>query len=344
MNRFRRLRDLAVVAVTAVFVGSAVAAAQDEVNVYSSRHYASDQQIYDGFEAQTGVRVNVLEGKGGELLERMKIEGQNSPADIFLTVDAGNLWRADQAGVLQPVESEVLSDRIPEHLRHPDGHWFGFSTRARVIYYSAERVEVGAIKTYEDLADEAWKGKICVRSSDNIYNLSLLSALIAHHGEDAAQEWANAIVANFARRPQGGDTDQIRAVAAGECDVAIGNHYYYVRLQNSEQDADREVAGKVGVLFPNQETTGTHVNIGGAGVAAHAPNKANAVRLLEYLAGTEAQGFFAGGNFEYPVVPDAVPTEELAGLGEYKSDTINVSVFGENQPLAQVIFDRAGWP
>ncbi len=318
--------------------------ADGEVNVYSSRHYTSDREIYAGFEAKTGIRVNVLEAKGGELLERLKIEGRNSPADIFLTVDAGNLWRADEAGVLQSVQSDVLTERVPEHLRHPDGRWFGFSTRARVIFYSKERVDLATLASYDDVADPAWNGKVCVRSSSNIYNLSLLASLIAHKGEEAAGEWAKGVVANFARRPQGGDRDQIRAVAAGECDVAIGNHYYYVRMQNSDQPADIDAAAKVGLLFPNQDTTGTHVNIGGGGVAAHAPNRDNAVRLLEYLSSVEAQAIFAGANFEYPVVSDLAPVDELTALGDFKSDTINVGVLGENQPLAQILFDRAGWP
>ena len=344
MKICRKIWGAALPGIAAMFIVSTVAQAAGDVNVYSSRHYSSDKLIYDAFEKETGIRVNLLEGKGGELLERLKIEGRNSPADIFLTVDAGNLWRADQAGVLQAVQSDILSERVPEYLRHPDGKWFGFSTRARVIYYSKERVDASSLKTYDDVATPAWKGKVCVRSSSNIYNLSLLASLIEHKGEDAAAAWAEGVVDNFARRPQGGDTDQIRAVAAGECDVAIGNHYYYVRLLSSGNAGDTEVTEKVGLLFPNQETTGTHVNIGGAGVAANAPNKENAIKLLEFLAGSEAQGIFAGANFEYPVAPDIKPVEQLTTLGEFKSDTLNVSVLGVNQPLAQILFDHAGWP
>lgn len=338
---------LAITTYVASGVGASEAFAQGapgEVNIYSSRHYSSDREIYDGFEAKTGILVNLLEGKGDELLERLKIEGRNSPADVYLTVDAGNLWRADQAGVLQAVQSEILTAKIPAHLRHPEGHWFGFSTRARVIFYNKETVDPATVDTYDALADPAWKGKVCVRSSGNIYNLSLLSALIAHLGEEKAAAWTDGVVANFGRRPQGGDRDQIRAVASGECAVAIGNHYYYVRLQTSQVTADRDVASKVGLLFPNQETTGTHVNIGGGAVAAHAPNRDNAVKLLEYLASSEAQGYFAGGNYEYPAVADVTPGKELQALGPFKSDTLNVSVLGENQPRAQILFDRAGWP
>ena len=321
-----------------------VAAAEGDVNIYSSRHYNSDRLIYDAFEEKTGININLLEGKGGELLERLKIEGQNSPADVFITVDAGNLWRAEQAGVLQAVKSDLLEAKVPSHLRHPDGKWFGFSTRARVIFYSKERVDPTTVASYSDLAKPDFKGKVCVRSSSNIYNLSLLASIIEHKGEEGASAWAKGVVDNFARRPQGGDRDQIRAVASGECDVAIGNHYYYVRMQNGQQQSDVDAADKVGLLFPNQETTGTHVNIGGAGVAAYAPNKENAIKLMEFLASAEAQAIFAGANFEYPVVADLEPVEELSALGEFKSDTLNVSVLGVNQPTAQIVFDRAGWP
>ena len=321
-----------------------MAAAEGEVNIYSSRHYTSDRLIYDAFEEKTGININLLEGKGGELLERLKIEGRNSPADVFITVDAGNLWRAEQAGVLQSISSDELAAKVPGHLRHPDGKWFGFSTRARVIFYSKERVDPAAVASYSDLAKPDFKGKVCVRSSSNIYNLSLLASIIEHKGEDDAFAWAKGVVDNFARRPQGGDRDQIRAVASGECDVAIGNHYYYVRMQNGEQQSDVDAANKVGLLFPNQETTGTHVNIGGAGVAAHAPNKENAIKLMEFLASAEAQAIFAGANFEYPVVAGLEVIEELTALGDFKSDTLNVSVLGVNQPTAQIVFDRAGWP
>ncbi len=344
MKICRGITGSALAIAAALFSFTQTVSASGDVNIYSSRHYSSDKQIYDAFEKETGINVNLLEGKGGELLERLKVEGRNSPADILLTVDAGNLWRADQAGVLQAVQSDVLSERVPAHLRHPDGKWFGFSTRARVIYYAKDRVDLSSLKTYGDVAAPAWKGKVCVRSSSNIYNLSLLAALIEHKGEDDAAAWAKGVVDNFARRPQGGDTDQIRAVAAGECDVAIGNHYYYVRLLNSGKADDAAVTEKVGLLFPNQETTGTHVNIGGAGVAAHAPNKENAVKLLEFLAGAEAQAIFASGNFEYPVTADLEPVDQLTTLGTFKTDTLNVSVLGENQPLAQILFDRAGWP
>ncbi len=320
-----------------------VAAAEGEVNIYSSRHYTSDRLIYDAFEEKTGININLLEGKGGELLERLKIEGRNSPADVFITVDAGNLWRAEQAGVLQSIKSNLLEAKVPSHLRHPDAKWFGFSTRARVIFYSKERVDPAAVASYSDLAKPDLKGKVCVRSSSNIYNLSLLASIIEHKGEDDAFAWAKGVVDNFARRPQGGDRDQIRAVASGECDVAIGNHYYYVRMQNGQQQTDIDAASKVGLLFPNQDTTGTHVNIGGAGVAAHAPNKENAVKLMEFLASAEAQAIFAGANFEYPVT-DLEPVPELTALGAFKSDTLNVSVLGVNQPTAQIVFDRAGWP
>ncbi len=262
---------------------------------------------------------------------------------MLLTVDVGRLWRADQAGLFQPVASKDLDAKVPASLRHPEGHWYGFSSRARVIYYAKDRVEADAISSYEELADPKWKGKICIRSSSNIYNQSLMGSIIAAHGAKAAEDWAKAVVANFARDPQGGDTDQIRAVAAGECDLAVGNTYYYVRLMTKPKDADKGVADKVGLVFPNQGDRGTHVNISGAGVLKNAPNKDAAVKFLEYLASAEAQRYFADGNNEYPVVEGVDANSAVESLGTFKSDAINVAAFGENQPEAQKIFDRAGW-
>ena len=225
---------------------SGASAAAEELNLYSSRHYQSDEALYSDFTKATGIKINRIDGKGDALIERIKAEGRNSPADVFLTVDAGRLWRADEAELFQPVQSTALDQRIPENLRHPDGHWFGFSTRARVIVYNKEMVKPGDISTYEDLADPKWKGKICIRSSSNIYNLSLLGSIIAVHGEKKAEAWARAVVANFARSPQGGDTDQIRAVASGECSLGIANTYYYVRLMTSEKE-DNRASGEEGL-------------------------------------------------------------------------------------------------
>ena len=319
------------------------ALAADELNLYTSRHYQTDEALYENFTKETGIKVNRIEGKGNALLQRLESEGANSPADVFLTVDAGMLWRADQAGLFQPVKSGVLEEKIPANLRHPDGHWFGFSTRARVIYYNKSKVGAGEISNYEDLADEKWRDRVCIRSSSNIYNQSLMSSIIAAHGAEAAEGWAKGVVSNFARDPQGGDTDQIRAVAAGECDVGVGNHYYYARLMTNPKEKDKGVADKVGVVFPNQGDRGTHVNVSGGGVLKNAPNKEAAVKFLEYLVSDGAQRYFADGNNEYPAVNGVPPNSPLASLGEFKVDPINVAVYGDNQPDAQKAMDRVGW-
>ncbi|TGN39381.1 Fe(3+) ABC transporter substrate-binding protein [Marinobacter confluentis] len=332
---------LAVTALAASMAATSVAA--NEVNLYSARHYDSDQAIYDAFTEETGIEVNLIEGKSDALIERIKREGVASPADVLITVDAGNLWRADQEGIFQPVESETLNSRLPDSLRHPEGHWFGFSQRLRVIYYDRSDFDPSRISTYEDLAKSEFKGEICIRSSNNIYNQSLLASLVEYHGEDGAQEWAQGVVDNMARDPQGGDTDQIRAVAAGECNLAVGNHYYYARLLNSDDEADREVARKVGIIFPNQAERGVHANIGGAGVAANAPNRDNAVRFLEFLASDTAQEVFAGSNHEFPAVEGVLKNPVLDSWGNLNIDDINVSVLGENNPEAVRIFDRVGW-
>ncbi|MGM0772931.1 MAG: Fe(3+) ABC transporter substrate-binding protein [Pseudomonadota bacterium] len=332
---------LGVAALAATMAATSVAA--NEVNLYSARHYDSDQAIYEAFTKETGIEVNLIEGKSDSLIERINREGVASPADILVTVDAGNLWRADQEGVFQPVDSETLNSRLPDSLRHPDGHWFGFSQRLRVIYYDRSEFDPSEISEYEDLAKSEFEGEVCIRSSGNIYNQSLLASMIEYHGEDGAEEWAQGVVDNMARDPQGGDTDQIRAVAAGECNLAVGNHYYYARLLNSDDEADREVARKVGIIFPNQSGRGVHANIGGAGVVANAPNRENAVRFLEFLASDTAQEVFAGSNHEFPAVEGVLKNPVLDSWGHLNIDDINVSVLGENNPEAVRIFDRVGW-
>ena len=335
---------LAAAALAGVTLFSGLAEAQEKVlNIYSARHYQTDEALYENFTEQTGIEINRIEGKDDALIERLKSEGRNSPADLLITVDAGRLWRADEAGLFQAVESDVLDDRIPENLRHPDGHWFGFSTRARVIFYNKENVDPAGLETYEDLADGKWDDQVCIRSSSNIYNLSLMSSIIEAHGEEAAEEWAKGVVENMAREPQGGDTDQLRAVAAGECGIAVSNTYYYFRLIRSDDPADNEVAEKLGVIFPNQDGRGTHVNISGAGMVAHAPHPENAIAFLEYLASEQAQAYFADGNNEFPVSEGVEANETVASAQGFKIDPVNVSVYGENQPKAQMIFDRAGW-
>lgn len=322
------------------------AASADEVNVYSARHYDTDEQLYSDFTKETGIEINLIEGNAEELVERIKLEGANSPADVLITVDAGRLWRADQEGVFQPLQSAVLEERIPAEFRHPDGDWFGYTTRARLIFYNKETADPSLVETYEDLAKPELEGELCIRSSSNIYNLSLMGSLIEHLGEDAAADWAKGVAGNLARDPEGGDTDQIKAVAAGLCDFAVANHYYYVRLMTSDDPADKAVAEKVGVIFPNQGDRGTHVNISGAGMVATAPNPENAQAFLEYLASDSAQNYFIAGNNEFPTVP-GVEFENSAlqeiGAMDFKRDTVPVAVFGENQPLAQVLMDEAGW-
>lgn len=330
----------------ALVAGSAMAsqaAAAEELNVYSARHYDSDEALYAAFTEQTGIEVNVLEGDSDQLIQRLKLEGEASPADVMITVDAGRLWRGEQEDIFASVESEVLNERLPEYMRHPEGKWFGFSQRVRAIFIDPTEVDAGEITSYEDLADPKFEGQVCIRSSNNIYNQSLLASLIAHHGEEEAEAWAKGVVDNFARDPEGGDTDQIRGVASGECNIALANHYYYVRLVNSDNEADREVAEKVEIVFPNQDGRGAHVNVGGAGVVKGAPNEENAVRFLEFLSSDEAQALFATGNYEFPAVESVETDGVIASWGDFKKDDLNVSVLGENNPEAVRIFDRAGW-
>ncbi len=314
-----------------------------QVNVYSSRHYNTDDELYDAFNRMTGIKVNLVEGKDDELIERIKSEGNNSPADILITVDAGRLWRADQAGLFTSVNSATLNQKIPANLRHPQGHWFGFTKRARVIMYNKNKVSKSQLSTYEDLANPKWKGKIAVRSSSNIYNQSLVAAMIAVDGEAKTEQWCKGFVANFARPPQGNDTEQIQAIAAGMADICLANTYYLARLSQSDKASDKEIFNKVGVFFPNQNGRGAHVNISGAGVIKTSKNKDAAIKFLEYLSSSTAQVFFAQGNNEYPVVSGTAIDPVVAGFGQFKSDTINVSVYGQNNAKAVQIMDRAGW-
>jgi iron(III) transport system substrate-binding protein len=322
-----------------------LAAAQDKVlNVYSSRHYQTDEALYANFTKLTGIKINRIEAGEDALIQRIRNEGAKSPADVLITVDAGRLWRADQLGLFQPVRSAALDSRIPASFRDPSGHWFGFSMRARVIAYDRTKVKPGEITTYEQLADPRWKGKICSRSGNHIYNLSLMSAMIDHLGEAKAEEWARAVKANLARDPKGGDTDQIKGVAAGECELAITNTYYWARLQRSQKPDEKAIAERVGIVMPNQSTWGTHVNISGAGVLKNAPHRDAAVRFLEYLASDDAQRYFADGNNEWPTVPTVqVLNPALATIGQFKYDPINVAVLGRNQPASQKVFDRVAW-
>ena len=336
------IRYLCAIALAAL--PSATAFSQEKIlNLYTSRHYQTDEALYDNFSRLTGYKVNRIEAGDDAIVERMKQEGARSPADVLMTVDAGRLWRAEQAGLLQPAKSKLLDEQVPRELRHPEGLWYGFSLRARPIFYARGRIDPAALRDYEDLADPKLKGKVCVRSSSNVYNLSLMSSMIAAAGPERAEQWARGVVANLARDPKGGDTDQLTGLAAGECDVALANTYYYVRLVKSAKPEERAAAAKIGVVFPNQGNRGTHVNISGAGVARYAPHRDAAVKFLEYLAGREAQGYFANGNNESSVTGKVVENRELAALGEFRKDSLNVSLLGRNQAAAQQIYDRAGW-
>lgn len=312
------------------------------LNIYSARHYETDNQLFEAFTAATGIEVRRVEGRDDALLQRLRSEGRHSPADVFITVDAGRLWAAEEADLFQPVDSEVLRERIPAHLRHPEGLWYGFSKRARVIAYSRERVDPDSLSRYEDLAEPAWRGRVLVRSSSNIYNQSLLGSLIEAHGVEAAEEWARGVVANLARRPQSNDTGQLRAIAAGLGDVALVNHYYYYRLKDSDDPADSAIPDTVGILFPNQEDRGTHINISGAGVLRHAPHPDAAVAFLEWLSGDEGQRLFAEANYEFPANPGTPRHPRWTDL-DFQEDYLNASRIGQRNPEAIRAFDRAGW-
>ncbi len=328
-------------ALTALLAGQASAA--EEVNVYSSRHYDTDLALYEEFTEATGIEVNLLEAGADVLIERIQAEGEFSPGDVLITVDAGRLWRAEEAGFLAPVESNVLEERLPVSLRHPDGLWFGLSTRARIVVYDKAQGKPDGLTDYEDLADSAFRGDVCIRSSSNIYNISLLASIIENDGAEAAEAWAEGVTENFARRPQGNDTSQIEAVAAGECRIAVVNSYYLARYAASDDPKTKAVFDKVGVIFPNQNGRGTHVNVSGAGVLKHAPNRENAIRFIEYLTTEGAQRYFANGNNEYPAAKGVQTSSAVEMLGSFESDDLNVSALGRNQAEAVRIFDRVGW-
>lgn len=312
------------------------------VNVYSHRHYDADQQLFQDFTRQTGITVNVVQAGADQLIERLRAEGENSPADLLITVDAGRLHRATDLGLLQTVESPTLEENVPAHLRHPGGYWYGLTKRARVIVYDKTKTGPGAMD-YEDLADPDLPGEILVRSSSSIYNISLLASIINARGEDAAAQWARGVVENMARSPQGNDRDQMKALVAGAGDYALVNTYYVGLLLNSSDPEEQRVGERIGILFPNQSGRGAHVNVSGAGITAHAPNPENALKLLEFLTGEEAQGVFAQVNYEYPVNPRVEPGETISAWGEFIEDTADLKVLGELGPQAIRIFDQAGW-
>jgi iron(III) transport system substrate-binding protein len=318
------------------------AADEKVLNLYSARHYQTDEALYQGFTEKTGIKINRIEAKEDELLERIRNEGASSPADILLTVDFSRLTKADELGLFAPVASPVLEQRIPAHLR--TATWFSYSTRARVIVYNKASVKPETVSSYQQLADPALKGKVCSRSGSHPYNLSLGAALIHHLGEEKTEAWARGLVSNFARAPKGGDTDQIRAVGAGECGVAIANSYYVARLMNSSRPEDQAVIAAIGVIWPNQSSFGTHINVSGAGMLKTAPNKAAALQFLEYLATDQAQRYFADGNNEWPVVPSVkVDNKALNTLGDFKADITPISELSSKVATAQRLFDKAGY-
>ena len=337
------LRTLAAAIAAASLVPAALA--QDNVlNLYSARHYQTDEALYANFTQATGIRINRIEAGDEQLIERLKSEGANSPADVLLIVDASRLYHAQQLGLFQPVKSAVLESRLPASMRGTNDEWFGFSSRARVIVYNKAAVNAADVMTYEDLADPKNKGRICARSGSHPYNLSLVAAMVAHHGEAKAESWARGVVANFARQPRGGDTDQIKGAAAGECSISVNNSYYYARIVRSTKPDDREIATKTAIMWPNQSTYGTHINVSGAGVLKHAPHREAAVKFLEYLASDQAQRYFADGNNEWPAAKGVkVKNPALEAMGDFKADELSIAAIAKEIPTAQKIVDRAGW-
>ncbi|MFK7867734.1 MAG: Fe(3+) ABC transporter substrate-binding protein [Roseobacter sp.] len=337
-----RTSILALAAVSVAATAS-VAFAEGELNLYSSRHYDTDERLYSDFTELTGITINRIEGKADELITRMQAEGENSPADILLTVDTSRLERAKAAGVLQSIDSATLEGRIPAYLQDDDNQWFGFSQRARIIFYDKTDVTEPPL-TYVDLANSKYEGQVCHRSSSNVYSQTLLSAVIENHGAEAAKGWAQGVVNNFARDPQGGDTDQLRGLVSGECDISISNTYYFARAIRRDVDGlSAEQRENIGWIFPSQNSEGAHMNLSGGGVAAHAPNRDNAVLFLEYLASDQAQQYFSSGNDEYPAVPGVGISPSVAALGIFRPDNVDLSKVAKNVPQAQQIFNEVGW-
>ena len=349
--RTKLIRTGAIVAMLALMCAAPLApsalSADDgkSVNIYSARKEALILPILERFRNQTGIEFHLVTGKADALLKRLQLEGDASPADIFITVDAGRLHRAKEAGVLQKIGSETIDAAVPAHLRDADGFWVALSKRARTIVYARDRVDATTLSTYEGLVDSMWEERICIRSSGNIYNQSLVASMIEANGAEQTEDWAKGMVGNFARPPAGGDTDQLRAAAAGECDLAVANTYYFGRLAASSKEEDQAVAAALKVFWPNQGDgdRGAHVNVSGVGITAHAQNRDSAIRLLEFLVSPEAQTWYAEVNHEYPVVPGVPVSETLASFGSFKEDTLNLTALGANNRLAVELMDRAGW-
>jgi len=339
----RRFGALLVTAVMAV--AAPITAAGDELNLYSARKEELILPLLDRFTQRTGVKVNLVTGKADGLLKRLEAEGKLSPADVFITVDAGRLYRAKVAGVLQPINSAILDAAVPAHLRDADHFWVGLSQRARTIFYARDRVSAGELSTYEGLADPKWKGRVCIRSSSNVYNQSLVASMIDALGEEKTEQWARQLVANFAQPPRGGDTDQLKAAAAGVCDVAVANTYYFGRMLRSSNAALREQASRLALFWPNQGEgqRGVHMNVSGAGITKASKHVANALRLLEFFVSLDSQAWYAEVNDEYPVVAGARISKTLQSFGSFKADDIDLGRLGENNRAALKLMDRAGW-
>lgn len=315
----------------------------EELTVYTHRHYESDQDLFKQFEKETNIKLNIVNASADELIQKMSLEGEQSPADVLITVDAGRLYRAKSQNLLQPISSQLIDSIVPTHLKDENGQWVGLTKRARVIAYSKEEVDPTKLSTYEELTSEQWQEDILVRSSSNIYNQSLLASIIANNDKAFAEKWAQGIVDNMARAPKGNDRDQVKAVANNEGQLAIVNTYYIGKLLNSEDENEVKAGESVTIFFPNQETTGTHINVSGIGIAKYSPNKENAIKFIEFLLKEDAQNIFAGSNYEYPVNPNVEPTGILKEWGDFKEDKLPLNELGKNNKEAVIIFDKVGW-
>ena len=316
---------------------------EDALTLYTHRHYDTDQQIFDDFEAETGIKINVVNASADELIQRLESEGEQSPADLLISVDAGRLVRAKEKDLLQPFESEMIENTVPDYLQDTDNAWVSITKRARIIVFDKDEVEADELSTYEALTDEKWNNELLIRSSGNIYNQSLLASIIANNGEEAARDWAEGIVENFARNPQGNDRDQVKAILAGEVNLAVVNTYYLGRLINSSDELERNAGNAVEVFFPNQQGRGAHINVSGIGIAKHSTKAALATQFIEYLLSKEVQEIFAGENYEYPVNPEAETSELLQSWGSFKEDPLPLQKLGELNQQAVILFDQAGW-
>ena len=317
----------------------------NEINLYSQRHYKVDEKQYETFEKKTGIKVNVVKANADELIERLKNEGKNSPADLFITVDAGKLQKAKDLDLLQKISSPIINQNVDIDLKDVNGYWIPITYRARIIVYSKDRVDVGELSTYANLTDKKWKNKVLVRSSSNAYNQALLSSIVANRGEEAATNWASELVKNFARDPKGNDRDQVKAITAGQGDLAIVNSYYIGLLLSSENDEEIKAGNSVGVFFPNQgeEESGSHINVSGIGLAKNAPNKENAIKLMEFLTSESAQKTYTNTSYEYPANPNVEPNEIVKKWGSFKKDILDLNQLGVFRNKAIEIFDKSGW-